>query len=156
MSLLDDLNRIFEKTDAEVLASTLKWAHDRRQALEVMKASEEYKKCRDAWARHDMHMRVVGTKTMYAILSSGNYEAAMTKAVQATAASRNKKIEAKLLKAGVESIPDNSRVVTNDGFQCIFYAETVTGRVRVEIQVIVAGGYNIQCRHVRVLTKVSK
>lgn len=44
--------------------------------------------------------------------------------------------------------------MTTDGFNGVFVINTNNGVKRVFIETVYAGGYNIQCLHLRVLVKV--
>ena len=66
----------------------------------------------------------------------------------------NATIAAKLAKAGVDEVEGAEFTRTNDGFNGLFVVNTPTGPKSVHIETITAGGYNIQCLHLRVLVTV--
>lgn len=72
----------------------------------------------------------------------------------ATVAKRNATIAAKLEKAGVTEVVSEQFTYTKDGFDGVFVVNTDAGMKRVKINTIRAGGYNIQCLHLRVLVSV--
>jgi len=75
------------------------------------------------------------------------------KSLQKTHAARNQRIYNKMLKAGITSIDaDDFKVIYGQDFQGCW----VIGGHVVSINVIWAGGYNIQALHQRVLVKVTK
>jgi len=77
----------------------------------------------------------------------------VVKSLQKTHAARNDRIHNKMAKAGITSIDvDDFKVIYGQDFQGLW----VVGGHVVEIQVIWAGGYNIQSLHQRVLVKVTK
>ena len=64
---------------------------------------------------------------------------------------RNNRIAAKMEKAGITSIDvDNFKVVYGKNFE----GHWIIDGFRVKIEVIFAGGYNIQCLHHRVLVNI--
>lgn len=67
---------------------------------------------------------------------------------------RNEKITKKLNEAGITEVISNEFTSTSDGFNGVFVVKCDTGEKCVTIQSILAGGYNIQCLHHRVLCKV--
>lgn len=66
---------------------------------------------------------------------------------------RNAKIAKKLTDAGVKEIIDGVEQYKQGGFEGTWFFQTDAGKKRIEIQVILAGGY-IQCLHNRVLVKI--
>ena len=66
---------------------------------------------------------------------------------------RNNRIAAKMEKAGITSIDvDNFKVVYGKNFE----GHWIIDGFRVKIEVIFAGGYNIQCLHHRVLVNIKR
>jgi hypothetical protein len=77
----------------------------------------------------------------------------VTKRVEKTHEARNQRILNKMVKAGITSIDvDDFRVIYGEDFEGCW----VIGGNLVSINVIWAGGYNIQSLHQRVLVKVTK
>lgn len=156
--ILEKLNEVFAPMDAEVLAATQKWAQERVAALREFKQSDEAKELRrDQWKYYDRLFAIAGGKTWYNVFDGRN--AAMIaefveKNCAATVAKRNASIAAKLNKAGVTEVIDQEFAHTSDGFNGVFRVNTDAGTKRVSIDTIRAGGYNIQCLHLRVLVHV--
>lgn len=78
----------------------------------------------------------------------------MEKNCEATAKKRNASIARKLEKAGVTEVINEDYTYTKDGFNGCFVVETDKGRKVATVDTIYAGGYNIQCLHLRVLVRV--
>ena len=158
--ILETLNRELASLDAQVLEGTKKWALERKAALTEYKKSDEYKEIakKGAWGgMYDALYAVAGGKTWYNVFN-GNGTAYVEEFVEKNCAKtvekRNASIAKKLEKAGVTEVVSNQFSRTNDGFNGIFIVNTDAGTKRVIIESILAGGYNIQCLHNRVLVKV--
>ena len=152
------LEVIFAPMDAKVLASAQEWAVGRVAALKEFKASDEYAAIRrDAHKLYERLHSIAGGKTWYGVFNgTGSVYVSefMARNCAATAKKRNASITAKLAKAGVTEVVGENYTYTNDGFNGVFNVNTNAGPKRVSIDTIYAGGYNIQCLHLRVLVKV--
>lgn len=160
-AILASLNEVFAPMDAEVLASSLVWAKGRCEALAAFKASEEVaakRKTKDfTWWYYPQMFTICGGKTWFQVFNGGftpRVEEFVTKNCAATVEARNVKIAKKLEAAGVTSLTETTYTQTRDGFNGFFVVETNAGTKKVTVQTVRAGGYNIQCLHLRVLVKV--
>lgn len=156
--ILTSLEEVFAPMDAEVLASSQAWAKGRAEALKEFKASEEYQALRgNTWALYGKLHAIAGGKTWYAVFtgnSTAGIEEFMAKNCAMTVASRNARIAKQLEKAGVTEVASTTYTQTRDGFDGVFVVNTNSGSKTVTVNTIRAGGYNIQCLHLRVLVKV--
>lgn len=156
-SIIASLETLFAEQDAKIAADDLRWAMGRVAAIKEFKASEEYAELskKGAWGgMYPALFAIAGGKTWYAIFTKNNaagIAAFMAKNSAAAAEKRTATIASKLLKAGVEQVESANVACTNDGFQGVFI---INGNRRVTIDVIYAGGWNIQRAHQRVLVKV--
>lgn len=157
-TLLNNLNEVFAPMDAEVLVASQAWAKGRVTALREYKMSDEYKEQR--LDQHKLYARlfaIAGGKTWYNAFdgrSLSMIEELMVKNCESIVKKRNAAIVAKLEKAGVTEVVSETYNRTKDGFDGVFVINTDAGRKVVTINTIRAGGYNIQCLHLRVLVKV--
>jgi hypothetical protein len=156
-SIIASLETLFSEQDAKIADDDVRWALGRRDALNEFKKSEEYIELRKKGAWGGVYPRmfgICGGKTWYAVFtenSTAGIEEFMRKNAAATACARTAKIATKLAKAGVEQVESAEVAYTKDGFQGVFI---INGNRRVTIDVIYAGGWNIQRAHQRVLVKV--
>lgn len=141
--------------DAAILEQSKEWARRKIAAL------SEYKKATPRTAK-DMETRyfemfaICGGKVWYEQLSYGERSALefVEKNAKRNSEKRNAKIAAQLEKAGITSVSSGGVEWNCNGFDGVFHVETDRGPRRVVINTIHAGGYNIQCFHLRVLVKI--
>lgn len=152
------LNEVFAEMDARVLAETKVWAHGRAAAIHDFWQSDFYKANKhNSSAVYRQLFALAGGKSWYTILTGRNatmIDEFVTKNCAAIVASRNASITHKLEKAEVTEVTDSKFARTKDGYNGVFHVETNKGRKIVTIDTIYAGGYNIQCLHMRCLVKV--
>lgn len=159
-TIINKLDEVFAPMDALVLDSTQEWAKGRVQALREFQQSEDYvDKCIKADpARRYQHLYALCNGKGWYNVFNGNSQAIVAEFVAkncaATAKKRNAAIAAKLEKVGVVEVISNEFYRTADGFNGEFVVDTNAGRKTVTVNTVYAGGYNIQCLHLRVLVKV--
>jgi hypothetical protein len=154
--IMSKLDEVFAPMDAKVLEASKKWGVERFEAIKELRASGELNGLNSA-EKYDRLYAVAGGKTWYNIFNGRNakmIEEIMEKNCKMTAEKRNAKIASKLEKAGVTEVLSSDFSDTHDGFNGYFGVETNKGKKTVEVETIYAGGYNIQCLHLRVLVRV--
>lgn len=153
-SLLD----VLAPMDADILEETKKWALGRKQAITEFRQTDEYKTIhRNQQALYDKLFSMAGGKTWYRVFSENGVSgilAFVEKNHAQLIEKRNASISKKLVKAGIKQVLESNWSHTQDGFDGVFSVQTDAGMKTVVITTIVAGGYNIQCKHLRVLVKV--
>lgn len=157
--LMTKITETFAELEAQLLQDTKEWAAARRLALAEWKASDEAKKCKHN--AHEYYARahaIMGGKTWYSMQqgrSIDDINAMITKMCKEAAAARIAKITKQLCDLEVqecqlvEAYADGATTV--DG---VYKMMTDKGQRVVTIKTVFAGGYNIQCGHLRVLCKV--
>jgi hypothetical protein len=157
-AIMDKLEEVFAEMDAKVLANTQEWAKGRAEAIREFWKSDRPKELRgNSWVLYRELHALAGGKTWYGILhgrAAADIENFVVKNCKATVDRRNASIAKKLIKAEVTEVLSNEFAWTKDGFDGIFHVSTDKGEKRVKIETIYAGGYNVQCLHLRVLVNV--
>jgi hypothetical protein len=154
-TIIAKLNDIFADMDAKVLEGTQQWAKGRVKDIKEFKQSEEWKT--SGTDKYQKLFGIAGGKSWYNMFDGRNasmIEECVVKHCAAVARKRNESIEAKLVKAAVTEVISETFTHTNDGFNGVYVVSTDAGKKVVTIDTILAGGYNIQCLHLRVLVKV--
>lgn len=152
--IMNELAAVFAGMDAEVAAASQVWAKGRVEAIRAKKAEFSASKAR--WNYEEL-FAIAGGKTWYGIFDGRNaamIEEIVAKNCAAIAEKRNASIAKKLEKAGVNEVLSTTFTSTSDGFNGSFVVMTDAGKKVVNVDTIRAGGYNIQCLHLRVLCKV--
>lgn len=156
--IINKLNEVFAPLDADVLENSQKWAVGRMAAIKTFKETDEYQLIRrDAFKLYARLFDIAGGKTWYNVFN-GRSAAMVAEFVEkncaATVAKRNASIAGKLTKANVSEVISEEFARAPNGFDGVFVVMTDAGKKVVTINTIIAGGYNIQCRHLRVLVRV--
>lgn len=181
MTLAAQIETLFAEFDAAFTARQIEWAKGRKAALSALLASEEYAELgkisqadrdhavrynggryvREAGSTRQRERRehVAGGKGWLEVFTGRNWpmiELEVIKNCQRTAEARNARILAKLEKAGASRAEALENAIGTGGINGWFLIATDAGTRRVTIETILAGGYNVQCLHARVLVKISK
>lgn len=155
--IIADLNEVLKDFDAANAAKAREWSAGRKAAM------RKYEEENRGQGRIDQHkyytglFAVAGGKTWYNIFSGRNQamvDEIMDKNSAAIVAKRNALIAKKLAAFNVTSVNEMQTAFHDGGVDCFIAIETDAGRKTIEINTIVAGGYNIQCLHNRTLVKV--
>ncbi len=160
-AIMNQLETVFVEMDAKVLADAQLWAKAKVAAIKEVKNRYNALPFNDRRVEsHNYYTElfaVAGGKTWYNIFNGRNaamIEEFMIKNCKATADARNASIAKKLLKLEATEVTESTMNRTSDGFHGFFQVMTNTGIKSINIDTIYAGGYNIQCFHVRTLVKV--
>lgn len=157
-AIMASLLEVLAPLDAEVLEATKEWALGRKEAISEFRKTDEYKALqKNQFALYERLFAMAGGKSWYRVFSGNGRDGVLNfvaKNHQHTIEKRNAAISVKLTKAGITEVSKSDWSRTSDGFNGLFSVQTDAGKKTVAINTIVAGGYNIQCKHLRVLVKV--
>ena len=152
-ALATEIQTALSTFDASWKEGQISWFLEKQQALKNWKETEEAKEelKRNVWAYYRRMWEISGGKTYF-----GMYKDEFEKHCNRTIKSRNERIAHKIIKSGDEntSVDSGNIIYTNNGFCGLFSLNTSTGKKTIDIKTIMAGGYNIQCFHLRTLIKV--
>lgn len=138
----------FAALDAKMLTRQMAWASARRAAvLTVQVEPGKWYSARKA----DAEIIAAGGKAWAGILKSGAWRDLVAQNVAGLIAKRDVRIIAALTKAGITELPEFQLTECSDGVEGSF---TIAGH-RITIRTILAGGFNIQCLHQRVLVTIA-
>lgn len=154
---MNKLTEVFAELDTKVLENTKVWADGRIVALNEYRKSEQYQEDRKTQSQYQKMFDIAGGKTWYNAFQGRTQEMIheiVTKHCEKVVESRNASIAKKLFKANVKEVLDSGFSYSADGFNGFFTVNTDAGIKKVSIETILAGGYNVQCLHQRVLVKV--
>lgn len=155
--MMEKLNEVFAEFNDRMIEDSLKWLEVRYKRRVEFRNSDEYKdRSIGHWKKHELEVQACGGKYFKDLFDWGlpeakiRFEKKQRKVIEA----RNAKIAEKLIKAEVKEVLDSEFAISYDGFNGCFKVKTDKGDKKINIDSIVAGGYNIQCFHMRVLVKV--
>ena len=152
-TLATEIQTALATFDAKWKQGQMTWFLERQKALSDYRNSEEgnadHKKSLIGY--YKKMWEIAGGKTYFNM-----YPSDFEKHCDRTIKSRNERIAHKIIKSGDEntSVDSGNIIYTNDGFHGLFALNTSTGKKSIDIRTIMAGGYNIQCFHLRTLIKV--
>ena len=143
--------------DERVLADALRVAALCRQNLTEFKASPECAAMRgDTWGKHARMASIAGGKGALAAIVVGRHDEYINKNHAARVEKRNALLIGKLQKLGITELAEQVQADSPDGtgFNGEYRVSTNQGNKRIMVKTVFAGGYHIQCAHLRVLVNV--
>jgi len=157
MTLLKKLTAAFAEADAKSIAGIPEEVQRSREWYRnaYAKLREEFPINRQNGNRFYSELNRIASKQIQEDMnwSFDDHVERVTKRTKRTHENRNKRIAQKFEKAGIADIDSDDLVVIYGEDFC---GEWVINGHHVKLDVIWAGGYNIQCLHCRVLCSVKK
>lgn len=158
-TILNKLNEVFSPFDEKVKAASIEWILERQKEATAFCRSDEYKNTvgieQFRAKREKLEMLAGGKKWLNVIFhDESDLIEIMIKNCDSIVSKRNKGILDKLVKADVTEVISENFTLSDDGFNGAFSVNTNKGVKTVSISTVLAGGYNIQCLHNRVLVKI--
>ena len=153
----DQIANAFAESDAQAVAAAPQAVREAREEYRAMKA-DYYAIPQSERGKRQSQMaaiRALYSKQFISDFDWGEEEhiARFIKNLKKNHEARNERIVAKFTKAGIDNIDStNFRAVYGEGFQGKWVIDGHT----VKIEIILAGGYNIQRLHQRVLVNIKK
>ena len=156
-TLFTQINAVLKPFDDANLQSEIGSIAVRKAARDAYQEANK-NKAHDAWAYYPGLFEAVGGKGWYELLTGNSRSMIvdkLTKKHNASVAARNTKIAKKFAALEISEVTTSETTYSDGGrfFGC-WVLKTNKGKKLVEIEVILAGGYNIQCLHNRILCKV--
>jgi hypothetical protein len=156
MTLLEQLTAAFAEADAESIANIPAEVKESREQFRALQAElrEMFPRDQDYEKRRSVLYRQVSKQTIKDVTEHGfdGHVERVIKRTKRTHESRNQRIAQKFEKAGISEIDSDLVVLYGKDF-C---GKWIIGGHLVKLDVIWAGGYNIQCLHCRVLCTITK
>lgn len=155
-SLIDQITSVLSPFDNKNLQAEIDSITARRTSLKEFREANEHKSG-NAFGYYSGMFAAVGGKGWYELLT--NYHTAaitekLTKNHNTKVEARNTKIAKKFDALEITEVKQDQNTYADGRFFGTWVLETNKGRKIVQIEVILAGGYNIQCLHNRILVKV--
>lgn len=152
--MLNAIETAFAAADALTIERNIEWALARKAAVSALRNElQDHRRAMGESAYYARLFAAAGGKTWYLRFEGRNdamIRALVEKIIRGNIAARNAKIVAKLAAKGISEIGAIEYTRTSDGFQGVF----IFNGAYVKIQIIGAGGYNVQCYHERTLVYV--
>ena len=176
--MLKQLENDFAAQDAEFADNQAEWAEGRITALREIKTNEAFLKVSeitdadrsaaecDRFTRassfaderkRDFKYSLCGGKTWYEIFANYSRDGAQERVAKncaSIAKNRNARIIKRMEKEGITKLSNARIEQTTDGFNGYYAVTTDKGEKILTLTTIIAGGYNIQCAHLRTLISI--